>query len=79
MQMQMLAANHQTEHMNPDRGVGVKTEGVEGVCKPMERTTKSTNQTPQSFQQLNHQPKSTHEGPMAPAAYIVEGGLIWHQ
>ena len=29
---------------------------------PTGRTTVSTNQTPQSSQELNHQPKSTHGG-----------------
>jgi hypothetical protein len=39
-----------------------KAEGAEGVCDPIGRTTISTNQTPQSFQTLNHQPKSTRGG-----------------
>jgi hypothetical protein len=25
---------------------------------------------------ISHQPKSIHEGPMAPAAYIAEDGLV---
>jgi hypothetical protein len=35
------------------------TQGAEGVCNPIGRTTKSTNQ---SSQGLNHQPRSTHRG-----------------
>ena len=34
---------------------------------------------PQSSQGLNHQPKVHMEGPMAPAAYAAEDGLVWHQ
>jgi hypothetical protein len=58
----MLAANHWTEFGDPNGGVRERTEGTEGVCKPIGRTTISTNQNPQSSQGLNHQPKSTHGG-----------------
>jgi hypothetical protein len=39
----MLAANHQTEHRDPNGGVRGKTEKAEGVCNPIGRTTISTN------------------------------------
>jgi hypothetical protein len=42
----MLPANHWTEHGDPSGGVRVRIEGAEGVCKPIGRTTISTNQTP---------------------------------
>jgi hypothetical protein len=48
----------------PHGRVRERTEGTEGVCNPIGRTT-STNQTspsPQSSQELNHQPKSTYGG-----------------
>jgi hypothetical protein len=61
IQMQMLATNHWTEHGDPNGGVRVRTEGMEGVCNPIGRTI-STNQTSQSFQGLNHQPKNIHGG-----------------
>jgi hypothetical protein len=51
-----------TKHWNPNGGVGGRTEGDEGVCKPMGGTTISTNLNPQSSQGLNHQPKNTHGG-----------------
>jgi hypothetical protein len=36
----MLAANHGTEHGDPDGGVRGRTEeGAEGVCNPIGRTT----------------------------------------
>ena len=44
-----------------------KTERAEGVCNPIEQTTMSANQIPQSSQGLNHQQK----GPMAPAIYVA--------
>jgi hypothetical protein len=53
--MWMLAVNHQAELR-----VRGRIEGSEGVCNPIGRTTISTIQTFQSFQGLNHQPKSTH-------------------
>jgi len=32
IQMRVVAANHWTEHGDPNGGVGEKTEGAEGVC-----------------------------------------------
>ena len=55
----MLAANHWTKHGFPNGRVRERTEGTEGVCSPIGRTTISTNQ---SSQGLNNQPKSTHVG-----------------
>jgi hypothetical protein len=55
----MLTANHRTDHTVPNEGVRERTEGAEGVCNPIGRTTISTNQ---SSQGLNHQQKSTHGG-----------------
>jgi hypothetical protein len=60
--MQVLIANHQTNHEFPNGGGRGRTEGAEGVCNPIGRTTISTNQTPQSSHGLNHQPKSTRGG-----------------
>jgi hypothetical protein len=57
----MLAAKYWTEHGDPNGGVRGRAEGAEGVFKPI-RITISNNQTPQSSQGLDHQPKSTHEG-----------------
>ena len=75
----MLSANHWTEHRVPSGGVRERNEGAEGDCNPIGRTMISTYQTPQSSQELNHQPKSTHGRTMAPAAYVAEDGLVWHQ
>ena len=58
----MHAAKHRTESKDHNGGVRVRTEGSERVCKHIGRTTISTNQTPQTSQRLNHQPKSTHGG-----------------
>jgi hypothetical protein len=58
----MLAANNWTEYRVPNGVVRERTEGVEGVCNSIGGTTISTSQTQQSFQALNHQPKSTHGG-----------------
>ena len=61
IQRRMLAANHWTEHRVPNGGVRERTEGAEGVCNPIGRTTISTNQTPQNSQGLSHQQRSTHD------------------
>jgi hypothetical protein len=45
IQRWMFEANHWTECRVPNREVREKTEGVEGVCNPIGRTTISTNQT----------------------------------
>jgi len=45
---------------NPNGAVRERTEGDEVVCNHIGSTIISTNQTPQSYQGLNHQPKSTH-------------------
>jgi hypothetical protein len=60
IQRQMLTVKHWTEHWVPDGGVRKRTEGAEGVFHPIERTKISTNQTLQSSQGLNQQPKRTH-------------------
>jgi hypothetical protein len=44
------------EHSHCKIAVNVKTDGSEGVCNPIGRTTISTNQ---SSQGLEHQPRST--------------------
>jgi len=72
----MLAANHWTEHGDPNWGVRERTEGAEGVFNPIRRTTISTNQPdPQSTQGLNHQPKNTHVGTNG-SSHICSIG--WH-
>jgi hypothetical protein len=58
----VLEANHQTELRVPNGGVRERTEGAEGICDVIGKRTISTNQTPQSSQGLNYQPKSTQGG-----------------
>jgi hypothetical protein len=88
-QMQILTANHWTEHRNPNGRFRGRTERAEGNCNPTGRATISSSQTPQNSQGLNHQPKSTHGGthgsshicsrgwPCGGAWYC--GGLLPHQ
>jgi hypothetical protein len=72
--MQILTANPWTKPGNPNGRVKGRTEGAEGVCNPIGRTTISTNQTPQSSQGLNHQPKSIH-GLVHDSSYICSREL----
>jgi hypothetical protein len=55
-----VAANHWTKQGVPSGAVRERTEGAEGVCSPIGRTTIATNQTLQSSQGLKHQSRSTH-------------------
>jgi hypothetical protein len=52
------------------------TEGDEGVCNSIDRTTVSTNWTPQRFQGLNYQPKCIH-GRIHGSSYICRRGLSY--
>jgi hypothetical protein len=73
IQRWMLPANHCTEHGVPNGEVRERTKGVEDVGNPIGRTTISTNQTLQSSQGLNHQPKSTHGGSHGPSRICSTG------
>jgi hypothetical protein len=72
--MQILTANHLTEPRDPNRRVRGRTEGTEGNYNIIGRKTVSTNQTPQSSQGLNHQPKCIHGG-IHGSYYICSRGL----
>ena len=60
--MLMHAVKHWTEHQDQNGEVKARTAEALGMYKPSGRTAISTNQTPQSSQGLNHQPKSTRGG-----------------
>ena len=62
MQTWMHSAKHQTEHKDTNGKLGQGLKRLKCFCNPTGRTTISTNQTSQSSQGLNHQPKSTHWG-----------------
>jgi hypothetical protein len=76
----MLTANHWTEHSVPNGGDRETTDGDEGIYNPIERTTVSTNHIPPEFSGTKLPTKEyTWEGPMAPASYIAEDGLVGPQ
>ena len=52
--MQILTANHWSETGDPNGRVMERSEGAEGECNPIGRSTVSTNQMPQSSQGLKH-------------------------
>jgi hypothetical protein len=79
IQMWMIAAKHRTNCRDPDEGVMGRTEGAEGDWDPIGRATISTNWTPQSSQGKTTNQRVQVEWPMAPAAYVAEDGLVWHQ
>jgi hypothetical protein len=60
IQVLIRAAKYWTEREDPNGEVRTRTEGAQGVCNPIGRTTISTNQIPQSYQGLNHKPNQTH-------------------
>jgi hypothetical protein len=55
-------------------GEGLKK--AEGDCNPIGRTTISTDQTPQSSQDLNPQPESIHKW-VHGSSYICSRGLCY--
>jgi hypothetical protein len=55
-----------------------RTEGAQGVYNPIGRTTISTIQTLSELPRTKP-PTKELEGPMAPAGYVAEDGLVWHQ
>jgi hypothetical protein len=59
--MQILTGNDWAEPGDPNGRVRGRTEGAEGNCNPIGKTTISTNRAPQSSQGLNHQSKNIHE------------------
>jgi hypothetical protein len=54
-------------------------EGAEGVCNPIGRTSVSNNQTFQSSQGLNYQPRSTYIGTHGYSHICNKDGLVGHQ
>ena len=54
-----------------------RIEGAEGVWDSIGRTTKSTNQTPQSSQGVNYQPKSTHGATHGSSHICSRGWPCW--
>jgi hypothetical protein len=58
----------------PNGGVRKRTDGGEGDCNPIRRTTISTNQILQSSQGLNYQLKSTHGGTHGSRCIYSRGG-----
>ena len=78
--MWMLAVNHQNELWDPNVEVRGRTEGAEEVCNIIGKTRISTNQTPQSSQELKLQRNKTHGATrgVASGAHVAEDGLIWH-
>ena len=72
-----MAANHKTEHWDPNGGVRGRTEGAKGVCNPIGRMTISNNHIPHSVQGLNHQRKSTHGGTHGSSCICSRGWPSW--
>jgi len=69
--MKTLAANHQTLDRDPNGGVRERAEEAERVCHSIGRTKISRDKTTNQRVHI--------EGPMSPAAYVAEYGIVWHQ
>jgi hypothetical protein len=65
---------HQTEPGDSNEGIRERTEGTDRDCNSIGRIKISTNQNSQTYQGLNHQPKSTH-GRSHGSSYICTRGL----
>jgi hypothetical protein len=66
-----------TEHRVPNGGK--RTEGAEGVCSPIGRTTVSLNQTPRAPRDKTINQRVYMEGLMALAEYVAQYGLVRNQ
>jgi hypothetical protein len=75
----MLTANLKTEHGESSGGVRGNTEGAEVVCNPKARTTYQPARLSRPPMDETTNQRVHMEGPIAPAAYIAEDGLIGHQ
>jgi hypothetical protein len=73
IQMQMLTANHLTEHGDINGGIRGRNEGDDGACNPIGRTTISSNQIPQISHGLKHQPKNIHGGTHGSSSICIRG------
>jgi hypothetical protein len=71
--------NTETELRISDRGVVEGTEGVEGVCSPLEGAIVSTGQTPGAPGDRTINQRIHMEQPMALATYVAEDGIVGHQ
>jgi hypothetical protein len=60
----MLTVIYKMEHRASNEGARESTQGAEGVCNPVGRTTIWTNQYPPELVSL--------------AAYVAEDGLVGH-
>jgi hypothetical protein len=63
----------------PNIGIRERTEGAEGVCNPIGRTTIPTNQAARAPRD-----KATNQGvhmeePIAPAGHLAEDNLVRHE
>jgi len=74
----MLAAKLWTVNRVPSVGGRERAEVAEGICNPIGRATISTNQSPQSSQGLNHQPKSSHKRTHGYCHICSRGWLVSH-
>jgi hypothetical protein len=74
IQMQIITANHWTEHRDSNGRPRERAEGTEGDYNPIERTI-STNQVTQRSKRLNYQPENIH-GKIHGWRYICSRG--WH-
>jgi hypothetical protein len=69
----MLAVNDWAKYGVPGGRVRESTEGAEGVCNPIGRTT-DTPELPGTMPPTKHM-----EGSMTSSAYVAENGLVGHQ
>ena len=72
--MQIRTANYHNEPGDPNGGVRERTEGAEGDCNLIGKTTISTNWSPKISQGLNH-PQKTIQGWVHGYSYICNRGL----
>jgi hypothetical protein len=73
----MFPVDHWTEQRVPNRRVRERTEGIEGVCNHIGRTTLSINQIPYSPELPGTKPST--KGSRCPDAYVKRMVFVMYQ
>jgi hypothetical protein len=73
----LLTVSYWMVHWASNGGARESTQGVEGIWNPIGRKSTWTSQYPQSFLELNHQPKKTHGGTCYSSCMCSWGWPSW--
>jgi hypothetical protein len=79
IQMHILTSNHWTEQEDPNGGVREWTEELKGFTTPWEEQQYQPSRPSRAPRDSTNNQRVYMEGPMTPATYVAEDGLVCHQ